>query len=403
LVLVTVGLFVATHSVFVDDNIDAADITTFIGTTVLWSLALWLEAAKTPKVRAEVEAVLEADIAVLSQELDRFLKHISREFDAQLSNAMSELTQTESVIGDAIGKLLSSFTQLEDSVRTEHEKVMTLTASQGDVIGQKDAAHGVITLRDFLDDTSKTLTMFVDNIIYSSKTAMELCERMDDVKRDVDRILAVLNPLREIADQTNLLALNAAIEAARAGEAGRGFAVVADEVRKLSVRSNQFSDQIKDLVSSVSRSLKVADEALSDISSKDMNFALTSKMNVESMMSHIKGMDQQISQTTVDLLEINEHVKRDIGVMVMSLQFQDLASQLIRHSRGRLDALSRIASGVSSVAADDELAQASGVHGYRERVRRLHQSINDAETAIESTIHNPVKQAQMDAGDIELF
>ena len=349
-----------------------------------WAWFSFRESRCDNRAKTSDETGFESDIAGLSLELDRFLALISKEIDAQRSVAISELDQVESVIRDASEKLLSSFTHLETSVRTEHDIVMRMTTRQGDTIGKEGGKsrgennQAPVTLKGFLEDTSSTMAMFVDNIVHSSKTAMELCERMDDVKRDVGKILTVMTPLREIADQTNLLALNAAIEAARAGEAGRGFAVVADEVRKLSVRSNQFSDQIRTLVTSVGNSLKHADESLHNISSRDMNFALTSKMNVETMMAHIKSMDAELNQTTQDLLEVNERVNSDIGVMVRSLQFQDLASQLIRHTQNRLDALGHVASGVATVAADDELTHASGLLGYRERVKRLHQAIHDA-------------------------
>ena len=358
----------------------------------------------------ELETHVVGDIARLSGEVDAFLEHFSEEFSSQIQAAYSEMHQTESVIADAIQKLVASFTDLESSIRHQYNLVVALTSNQGKTIGRNQTDQGAnseaakqITLRGFLDDTSQTLSMFVDNTILSSKTAMELVMRMDDVKSDVGKILGALSPLREIADQTNLLALNAAIEAARAGDAGRGFAVVANEVRKLSVRSNEFSDQIRALVHRVSHSLQMADSSLQDISSKDMNFALQSKQNVQAMMGHIGQMDRNIEETTANLLELTGKIERDIQLTVMSLQFQDLAGQLLRHSRNRMDAMQSIVAGINDVAKEDSQSGAITFVGAVDRIQRLRQVIHNAESAIEKTTHNPVKQVQMAAGEVDLF
>ena len=122
-----------------------------------------------------------------------------------------------------------------------------------------------------LDMMITTLDSIVVNINQVSQDEQHISAQMHDLAEQTNQIRSILEMIKDIADQTNLLALNAAIEAARAGEHGRGFAVVADEVRKLAERTQKSLSEIDATISIVVQSVSSASENIKDNSQKVVN------------------------------------------------------------------------------------------------------------------------------------
>ena len=334
------------------------------------------------------------DLAEAKQQIDRLMSGLKHSFNLQHTQANGELGQVSELICDAGEKLVASFTSLESHTRAQQMLALNLTGAQHD-----EATNKSIDFEAFIAEISKMLVVFVETTIDTSRVGMGLVGMMDDITASVKTIVGVLDEIESIAKQTNLLALNAAIEAARAGEAGRGFAVVADEVRSLSTRSTQFSSQIRGYMRLMHHSVIEAEQSVNGMASKDMRFALDSKLRVENMLGSVRAINQQMVSTVDQLNGIAKEVESEVRVTVTSLQFQDLATQLIVHVGDRIGSMTDALEEIERV----QLTQ-TAIQDLPDLSRYLQQYVSVLDKANAGSVgKGPVSQHHMSAGEIDLF
>jgi methyl-accepting chemotaxis protein len=157
--------------------------------------------------------------------------------------------------------------------------------------------------KDDIDSAGSTLKGANDQIVHlanevqvRAREEIELAQRLEQLSSDVTQVKEVLTVISDIAEQTNLLALNAAIEAARAGEHGRGFAVVADEVRKLAERTQKSLSEINATIGVIVQSVMDASEHISS-NAKEIEHLSEYANNVESEINtSVESIERSISQ-----------------------------------------------------------------------------------------------------------
>lgn len=187
------------------------------------------------------------------------------------------------------------------------------------------------SIEGLLERTSENLSGMANVVDNATQSSFRAVEEMDDITAKVQVIKEILEDIDFIASQTNLLALNASVEAARAGEAGRGFSVVAEEVSKLSDRSNQASEKIRGMVKDIEGSVDGAAVRLKDMSIQNAESAKESKKGIETLLSSLMSTHGRIKSSVDELATSSHDIANDISSIVTTLQFQDATRQRIEH------------------------------------------------------------------------
>jgi methyl-accepting chemotaxis protein len=294
------------------------------------AVGAWLLSRRAAARTANESTTAVTDVGVRASDC----QDIASEGRVLLQPSLEEVARVRDLLQEAIAKLLSSFSSINEHVQAQRDSAIHILESM-----QGKGANGGISFNSFVLETSQTLESFVENIVSTSKTAVGLVETMDTINTQVDAVLSILGEIESISKQTNLLALNAAIEAARAGEAGRGFAVVADEVRSLSQRTNQFSHEIRHHMDGVHQSLLSAQSDIRAVASMDMNFALQSKQRVQDTMLRLEQVNVDTGDIAMTIDGHAQEVAHEVNNAVTALQFQDVTNQMLGQVADRIEAM----------------------------------------------------------------
>jgi methyl-accepting chemotaxis protein len=259
----------------------------------------------------------------------------------QLSKAIEQIAQGAQEQSKSIEKNLLTVRKVETSA---DKTVSSAKAAAG---GAKEAADSAKTGADMAHQTVDGMTRIKESIGVASKKISDLGER----SKEIGKIVATID---DISAQTNLLALNAAIEAARAGEQGRGFAVVADEVRKLAERSLSATQEIADLIggiqTGVEETIKAMGEGNKEIES-GYQLAVDAGSALEDILKRAEEVGKQVDQIAVVGAEVADYSKEMVR---LNEEFSSIVEENTAATEQMAASSDQVSKAVESVAGVSE-------------------------------------------------
>ncbi|MER2560413.1 MAG: methyl-accepting chemotaxis protein [Myxococcaceae bacterium] len=241
-----------------------------------------------------------------------------------LTGVAEDLAAARLAVRNGVARLTGNFYEFRDRLKLQGEELQAVART---LEGDKERGDA-----GFIQDMNDIVTRFVDDLVMVSASSVRLVQRVDEMGTDIEQVMRNLERIESLASETRFIALNARIEAHRAGDVGMTFRVVADEVKSLADDATSFSAQIRDLVERTQGRLFESRLTVGKLASHDMNGALEAQRQVLHALEQLGATNSRVSGSLVE-------VEKQVTETVRALQFEDMVTQLLDAASRRLEAV----------------------------------------------------------------
>jgi methyl-accepting chemotaxis protein len=252
-------------------------------------------------------------------EMSEIAKYINH-FITVIAEAIQNIKHNSIIINNVSSKIAKDSNKLTNVLDSQNKSIILISnetnSAQQDIATAEEkvieTAEKLTITYEVLDNMLKNLHIITDKIMQNSQQELEIASSVTSLTEQSKQIGNIITIIKEIADQTNLLALNATIEAARAGEAGRGFAVVADEVKKLAERTQKSITEIESIIGIITQSISSVEEEIITIS-KEAN-------EVAEITKNLGNLADETKQHTIETINISKEASLKTTKINVSLR-----------------------------------------------------------------------------------
>ena len=291
----------------VNDTLDAVIIPINEGVDALGKIANGDMTIKITSQHKGDHELIKNSINILTESLSNVLLEVNEAVDATSSSANEISASTEEMaegVNQQSAQTAEIASAIEEMTRTILESTKNANfAAENSELAKTNAEKGA----EKIEDTKQGIQKIVNSSQETAKIISTLASKSDQIGE-------ITQVIDDIADQTNLLALNAAIEAARAGEQGRGFAVVADEVRKLAERTSKATKEIADTIKTIQIEAREADRSMTE---------------AEAHVVDGMRLTGEVAQVLSDILQVNHKVSDMVNQVAAASEEQSATSEQI--------------------------------------------------------------------------